>query len=90
MENILRALVAQNERMVELLEEISEKLDGLNDIDQPIISLSSSIDSVEVELNGATSDVASILKELQWHEELTFANQVLGRIDQASGTILNR
>lgn len=90
MEDILRALVAQNERMVELLEEISEKLDGLTDIDQSITSLSNSIDSVELELNGATSDVASILKELQWHEELTFANQALVRIDQVNDTIVSR
>jgi hypothetical protein len=66
-------IAEQNERLLSVLEQISEKLDALANIESAVESLS--------------YEVGAIKEELQWHKNLTFASRLIESVDAVASAI---
>lgn len=63
----LMVLAEQNERILTVLEQISDKLDALS--------------SVEFAVESLSREVGEIKDELQWHKHLSFASQLIASVN---------
>ncbi len=65
------------------LDDLLEKLDKLDDINDTIASVDNKFDTMDE----IKSSVLSIESELQWHEELSAASQIIKSVESVSDAI---
>ena len=90
MEDLLRALLEKNERMLTVLESIDEKLDGLESIHSTLELIESRSDSIDVLSSDVSSikfSIESLQEDLQWHKELSFAKQLIDAVESVSDAV---
>ena len=73
MEALMSALMEQNERMLDSLSSIDDKLDALSDIKFAVESLNDRVEAIE--------------KELRWYEDLSFGQQLIKAVDGVTSAV---
>lgn len=76
MDKSLAILAAQNEQLLAVLMDISSKLDVLSNLELHVADLS--------------SEVTQIKDELQWHQNLSFASQLIKSVDNITEAVRDR
>lgn len=94
MEEFLQILIDQNAQILATLEYMAGKLDVLDDIQQAINSLETSIatmESIPAWLGSDISDIkdgiSSVHEELQWHKNLSSAAQIIKAVEDVTEAI---
>lgn len=90
MEDLLRALIEQNDRLLNVLESIDDKLNAISDIHSTLESIESKVDSdpsLASDVMSIKFAVESMQQELQWHKDLSFAKQLIGAVENVTDAV---
>lgn len=92
----LDRLADQNERVIELLGEIRDKLDYVESQMDNSMGVTSTLDDVvravgrveaSLDWTADASFASMVHSELQWHKELTFANRITESLSQIGSSL---
>jgi hypothetical protein len=95
MEELLRTIISQNERLLSVLDRLAEKLEVLDDIEDAIGALESSIvgalpSGFGVDFERIASNLSEVVDELQWTKDLSAVAQIIKAVENVEEAVRER